>query len=165
MRRRWAGPRRYTRRAPRVSPARRAVYALVWTALLAGGALLAPVADDLRSDLRTMEAGCRILRVIDGDTLDIACAGGPAVRARLTGYDAPELHSPHCAAEAQAAAEARDALARIAARRPIEAAFLGSDKYDRALVDLRAGGVRVAAAMVSEGHGRRYLGGLRGGWC
>jgi endonuclease YncB( thermonuclease family) len=46
-----------------------------------------------------------------------------------------------------------------------EVAFLGRDRYHRALVDMRLDGARVAAGMVEAGHGRRYFGRLRGGWC
>jgi endonuclease YncB( thermonuclease family) len=129
-----------------------------------GAALLAPVADDARSRLRSMEEGCRVTRVVDGDTVDVACPGRSPERARIVGYDAPELFSPGCAAELAAAEAARSGLSALVLE-PVEVAFLGRDKYDRALVDMRAGGERVAARMVADGHGRRYLGGARGGWC
>ena len=47
----------------------------------------------------------------------------------------------------------------------VEVAFLGHDRYRRALVDMRLNGRRVARAMVETGNGRRYFGNLRGGWC
>lgn len=142
---------------------------LVWAALimaLGGGyGVLAPIMDDYRSGLRVMEPGCRIEHVIDGDTVDLGC-GATRLRARVIGYDAPELFSPACASERIAGEAARRSLARAAeASERLEVAFLGEDKYMRALVDMRLDGVRVAAFMVEAGHGRRYLGGLRGSWC
>jgi micrococcal nuclease len=145
-------------------------HALIWgavTAGLAGGfAVLAPLVEDLRSDMREMRTDCSVVRVIDGDTLDLSCPGRGTERARITGFDAPELYSAACSAERQAAEQARRVLESwVRNAYPLEVAFTGRDKYDRALVDMRLGGSRVAAAMVEAGHGRRYFGSLRGGWC
>ncbi len=162
---------------PRWRPARRGGtgagqlrHALVWgaiTAGLAGGfTLFAPAVDDLRSDMRAMRSDCSVVRVIDGDTVELNCPGRGTERARITGYDAPELGSPGCEAERLAAEDARRVLeAWVRTAHPLEVAFTGRDRYDRALVDMRLGGSRVAAAMVEAGHGRRYFGSLRGGWC
>jgi endonuclease YncB( thermonuclease family) len=145
-------------------------HALIWgavTAGLAGGfAVFAPMVDDLRSDMREMRRDCSVVRVIDGDTLDLSCPGRGTERARITGYDAPELFSAGCDAERAAADQARRVLENWTRNAyPLEVAFTGRDRYDRALVDMRLGGSRVAAAMVEAGHGRRYFGALRGGWC
>lgn len=129
--------------------------------------------EDAVSTLRPMRSDCRALSVIDGDTLRLYCPGAGVVRARVVGYDTPELFSPDCEAERQAALAARDHLATLLQRGDafaldgvsLEAALLGRDRYERSLVDLRIGGERVATRMVRDGHGRRYLGGLRGGWC
>ena len=134
---------------------------------LAGGyAVLAPAVDDWRSGLREMTADCRLARVIDGDTVDLGCGGRGGGRARIVGYDSPELFSPGCAAERAAAEEARRVLVNWARHATsTEVAFLGRDRYDRELVDMRLSGQRVATAMVETGNGRRYFGSLRGGWC
>lgn len=167
------------RRAPHLPPrrGRRLLYLLVWTAIGAGAAALAPVVDDLRSSLRETQAGCRVIRVIDGDSVEIGCPEdvrpGPSFSARIVGFDAPESFSPRCPEEYAAALEAQAALTRMLRKgdamvgqtRGPEIAFLGADKYGRMLVDMRVGGTRVATEMVRQGHGRRYLGGLRGGWC
>lgn len=143
-----------------------AFWALALAGLTAGYALLAPTVDDWRSGRRPMTPDCRVARVIDGDTVDLSCMGRGWARARIVGYDSPELFTPGCAAEHAAAGRARDVLdnwARHATR--TEVAFLGTDRYGRALVDMRLSGQRVAAAMVETGNGRRYFGTLRGGWC
>jgi micrococcal nuclease len=145
-------------------------HALIWGAVAAGltggFAVFAPMVDDLRSDMRVMRTDCSVVRVIDGDTLDLSCPGRGTERARITGYDAPELFSASCAAERAAADQARRVLENWTRNAyPLEVAFTGRDRYDRALVDMRLGGSRVAAAMVEAGHGRRYFGALRGGWC
>jgi endonuclease YncB( thermonuclease family) len=134
--------------------------------LTGGYAVLAPVVDDWRSGMREMSADCRVARVIDGDTVDLGCVDRGAVRARIVGYDSPELFSPGCAAERAAAEEARRVLVNWARHATsTEVAFLGRDRYDRELVDMRLSGQRVATAMVETGNGRRYFGSLRGGWC
>jgi endonuclease YncB( thermonuclease family) len=144
--------------------------ALTWAGLIAALALGygfgAPAVDDWRSARRPMTPDCRVARVLDGDTLDLVCAGRGSFRARIVGYDAPELFSPRCMAERDAAVRATRVLgtwARLATT--TEVAFLGHDRYGRTLVDMRLGGQRVARAMVATGNGRRYPGGRRGGWC
>jgi hypothetical protein len=71
--------------------------------LLALGGL--PQVADAISGWRTAPTeGCRVVSVIDGDTVSMWCPGTGAERARLTGFDAPELFSPQCPAEAAKAA-------------------------------------------------------------
>jgi endonuclease YncB( thermonuclease family) len=155
-------------RIPRVPGDLRAAgfWGLALVGLAGGYAVLAPAVDDWRSSLRGMNADCRIEQVIDGDTVDLGCIGRGRVRARIVGYDSPELYSPACAAERAAAERAKDTLRTWARTAPPPAvAFLGSDRYGRALVDMRLGGQRVATAMVETSNGRRYFGSLRGGWC
>jgi endonuclease YncB( thermonuclease family) len=139
---------------------------LAFLAVAGGRAALAPVVDDWRSARRPMTSGCRVARVLDGDTLDLFCPGRGWFRARIDGYDAPELFSPRCMAERDAAVRATRVLGTwVRMATTIEVAFLGHDPYGRTLVDMRLGGQRVARAMVATGNGRRYAGGHRGGWC
>lgn len=142
------------------------VWFLAFAGISGGHALLVPVVDDWRSGVRVMTRDCRVAGVVDGDTVDLACAGRGTMRARIVGYDAPELFSPRCAAERVAAERARQALASWAWHASsTEVAFLGRDDYGRELVDMRLSGQRVAEGMAEGGYGRRYLGGLRGSWC
>ena len=139
---------------------------LAFVAVSGGYAVLAPVADDWRSGMQAMTRDCRVARVVDGDTVDLGCVGRGKLRARIVGYDAPELFSPTCAGELRAAERARDALATaVRQATAVEVGFRGHDRYGRRLVDMRLGGRRVAAAMVASGNGRRYLGHLRQSWC
>ena len=167
----YPGPRRrpafrpYSRRgAPELKPA------LFWAAafvLLGGGyGVLAPVVDDYRSSLRRMSSACFVEHVVDGDTVDLRCLDRGVLRARIVGYDSPELTSPACLTEGEAAGRARGALEGwVASAWRTEVAVLGRDRYGRSLVDMRLDGQRVAARMVEAGHGRRYFGRARGGWC
>jgi endonuclease YncB( thermonuclease family) len=162
--RRRRAPWRWPRRLGGVSPA---AFWFFTFALLSGGySALAPAVDDWWSGLRPMTRDCRVVRVVDGDTVELGCAGRGRMRARIVGYDAPELYSPMCAGERAAAERARAALAaRVRGAEEVEVAFRGRDRYGRWLVDMRLGGERVARAMVAGGDGRRYFGRLRGGWC
>lgn len=60
---------------------------------------------------RVFRETCDVVRVVDGDTLDVRCPGNPRVeRVRLLGLDAPERGDPGAAA-------ARDRLARASGGR------------------------------------------------
>lgn len=147
------------------------VFYLKVVILISGAALIIlPLgADAINAALkpaRNGETACRILSVIDGDTLSIWCAGRGIERARLTGFDAPELFSPGCASEVVAAQRATWALrGMIFAADRIEIGLEGIDRYDRALVSLRLDGASAARRMIDQGHARPYDGGKRQGWC
>ena len=111
-------PRRGIRPAGRTPAgvARRALRRLAWstgrTAAVLALAFAAVKASDLAMGFRPAHADCRVLQVVDGDTLDLHCPGQGFVRARLTGFDTPELFSPGCASEAAAALAAQFHLRR-----------------------------------------------------
>lgn len=112
------------------------------------------------------EGDCRVLLVLDGDTVKLVCPGTGVETARLIGFDAPEKFSPRCAGELVAAERATWALRGMIFKAGALAVERGgTDRYDRALVRLRLDGVDVARTMIRAGHGRAYSGGPRGGWC
>lgn len=109
---------------------------------------------------------CRVLLVVDGDTVKLVCPGRGVQTARLLGFDTPEKFSPQCAGELIAAEQATWALrGMIFAADRLAVQHDGTDRYGRALVRLTLDGVDVARRMIRAGHGRAYSGGLRGGWC
>jgi endonuclease YncB( thermonuclease family) len=165
-------PRRPAGRLTRLL--RRIVNPLVYlkAVMLAGlvGLVLLPQGADLvtaaTKPAQRAEGDCRVLAVIDGDTVTLACPDLGVVRARLLGLDAPEKYSPGCGAELIAAERATWALRGILLQaEALAVTFEGEDRYGRALVRLRADGEDVARRMVREGHARAYGGGLRGSWC
>lgn len=105
--------------------------------------------------------------VVDGDTFRLGQR-----RIRIVGIDAPEVKG-QCAAEARLAEAATVRLMQLLNAGTFE--MVGridepKDRYGRELKSLRrrsADGfhVLIAAQMREEGHARRYMGGLRGGWC
>lgn len=111
-------------------------------------------------------AACRVTRVVDGDTVYLACPGAAPERARLMGFDTPEIFSPHCASEMQEGLAAKTYLRRqIAAADTIGMSFAGRDRYGRRLVHLSLDGRDTAAIMIGAGLARPYYGGRRRGWC
>lgn len=112
------------------------------------------------------EGDCRIVAVLDGDTVTMACPDLGVFRARLLGLDAPEKYSPRCAAELVAAEEATWALRGLLLHAgTLTVTIDGVDRYGRRLARLEVDGVDVATPMIRDGHARRYGGGLRGTWC
>jgi micrococcal nuclease len=111
-------------------------------------------------------SGCRVVSVVDGDTVDMACAGAGTFRARLTGYDTPESHEPGCAAEARAARQATERLrALVAGAQSVAPQVGGIDRYGRHLVRLSLDGRDVGAVLIAEGLAVPYSGGRRIDWC
>ena len=106
--------------------------------------------------------------VIDGDTIKLG-----ERKVRIIGIDAPEIHPSRCTEEARLGEAATAELQRLLNQG--EFVMLGRlggtfDFYGRdlrALIRTRADGTSrsIADEMLASGHVRRYLGGLRGGWC
>lgn len=135
-----------------------------------GGLLLVPmIADLVNAAMRPIaseQGPCRIIRVIDGDTVSLICPEDGMQSARIMGFDTPELYAPRCVGEFVAAQKASWALRTLIQRADrLELQHQGTDRYGRALVVLEVNGVDVAREMIRAGHGRPYGGGLRGTWC
>ena len=135
-------------------------------ALFAALVVAVPPVADLVLGLRPKVDGCRVLHVVDGDTVDFRCPGDGLVRARLTGFDTPELYEPRCSSEALAALAAQGYLRWTLARADrLQVVLGGTDRYDRRLVEVFVDGDRLADRMVASGPARAYGGGARAGWC
>jgi micrococcal nuclease len=134
--------------------------ALVVLPLLTDGALA------ISQPLKSGDTSCRVVRVIDGDTLDLWCSGSGFERARLVGFDAPELFSPDCTSELIAAQKAKWALRGILLTGKVLSLKRGrSDKYDRRLVMITVDGNLLSHRMIEDGHARAYGRGQRQSWC
>lgn len=129
-----------------------------------------PIANDLAlGAMRPLDSNfgvsCRVVNVVDGDTVDLFC-GIVRYRARLTGYDAPELFSPQCNAERVAASAAKWYLRSLFWRgEQMRVTFGGLDLYQRHLARIDIDGFNLADRMIAVGYGRAYEGGKRAGWC
>lgn len=152
---RLADPQFYLRAVIIVS-----AFALVLIPLVADGTLAVarPIAFGTES--------CRVLHVVDGDTADIWCPSFGVERARLSGFDAPELFSPKCAPELIAAQKAKWALRGYLFGSANLSMHRGRlDRYDRRLVTVWLGAKPLSQAMIAGGYARPYGGGIRQGWC
>jgi endonuclease YncB( thermonuclease family) len=109
---------------------------------------------------------CRILSIIDGDTVSMWCAAQGLVRVRLTGFDTPEKFSPQCFSEVIAAERATWALRKIVfSATTLRYVSAGNDKYGRSLRALDIDGDPLARLMIDAGHARANHGEKRLGWC
>ena len=135
-----------------------------------GGLVIVPtVADLVNAGMKTVasdQGDCRIIRVVDGDTLSLICPEDGMVSARILGFDTPEKYAPQCLGEFVAAEKASWALRTMIQKADrLSLTRDGTDQYGRALVRLELDGVDVARLMIRAGHARAYGGGLRGTWC
>lgn len=113
-----------------------------------------------------VESVCRVVEIVDGDTVTLACAGRRSERARLSGFDTPELFSPGCAHERLAASRAKRHLAAmVAGAGRFDVQRHGYDRYGRLLAELAIDGRSVAQEMIAQGLARPYAGGRRATWC
>lgn len=109
---------------------------------------------------------CRVLHVVDGDTADIWCANSGTERVRFVGFDAPELFSPDCLSELVAAQKAKWALrGYLLGNADLRLQRGRLDRYQRRLATLWIGASPLAEKMISAGHARPYVGGVRSSWC
>ena len=113
-----------------------------------------------------------IVRVVDGDTVEVVVSGLPLklrrLKVRLRWVDTPEKgRRAKCAAE-RAAARAAAAFTKkaIAGARSVLVRDPSWGKWGgRVVADLILDDRSLAATLIASGHGRRYSGGKRKGWC
>lgn len=136
---------------------------------VAGLVLVPTIADLVNAGMKVVDSDqgtCRIIRVVDGDTVSLICPEDGMVSARLLGFDTPEKYAPKCLDEFIAAEKASWGLRTLIQKADrLVLTRDGSDQYGRLLVKLELDGVDVARLMVRAGHARQYGGGLRGSWC
>ena len=137
----------------------------LWMAGVALGAVILPPVVDVVMGLVKPRSGCRVIGVVDGDTLRMSCPGSDVTRGRILGIDTPEV-SAACIGEAGKAWAATQYLRyRLWTGWRIEAPVSGLDRYGRGLVRLRIDGRGVENDMIELGLARAYGGGRRFGWC
>jgi micrococcal nuclease len=138
-----------------------------WLFLVAFGVpLIADVGIAALHQVNGDDGDCRIVSVIDGDTVSMWCAGQGISRVRLTGFDTPEKFSPQCMSEVIAAERATWALRRIVySATALRYVTTGTDKYGRRLRAIYIDGKPLASLMIAAGHARANKGERRLGWC
>jgi micrococcal nuclease len=142
-----------------------------WLGGISAAVLLAgPLVDGFNALRHPVQAGdetCRIIQVLDGDTIRLWCPSGGTEAIRLTGFDTPELFSPQCLSEHWAAQKATWAMRwMIHESGALELAFAKRrDRYERRLGALTLDGVALSDRLIGAGLARPYDGGRRQGWC
>lgn len=136
---------------------------------------LNPVSDLSPAPERVASAGFEgpvradVIHVIDGDTFEanaqIWLGETIAVRVRIAGIDAPELHA-RCDDEYRRAMAARDYLAQRIEGGSVRLSRVRNDKYGgRVDADVSDAKGDVGEAMIAKKLARPYTGGRRSGWC
>ncbi|KAJ56215.1 hypothetical protein ACMU_10710 [Actibacterium mucosum KCTC 23349] len=124
-----------------------------------------PSLGDIANGYLTPHDGCRVVRVIDGDTVTLICPLSGIQRGRILAYDTPEMNA-QCTSEALKAFAAKQYLRWLLwSSGHISARTEGIDRYGRALVLLLIDGKGVARPMIKAGLGKEYSGGRRDSWC
>ena len=169
--------------SPRVTASRKPSFLLPWLLVVAIAAMAMLQAGLWPHDVRnrtTVEGDAlarslqgrhrvEVVQVSDGDTFlaRIRVDGGreAVTRVRLRGIDTAEMEA-QCTAERQLAERARSALRVLLREGDVAISNVGSDRYGRLLADVSTRNTsNVSEAMLRAGHGRRYDGGHRDGWC
>ena len=124
-------------------------------------------ADRVSVDVPLFRYKARVVKVVDGDTVDVDIDLGFGItkreRVRLAGVNAPELHSKDAAEKSAAAASRQFAVDWVTARGDV---FLRTEKehekYGRYLAWVEADdGSSLNDELVASGHGVPYRGGTR----
>ena len=94
------------------------------------------------------------------------CAKAGMHRARLLGFDTPEVFSPKCTSDWFRGMQATWYLRYLLwSASHIRTAIDGEDRYGRKLVTLFINSVDAARLMQRAEMARSYHGGIREGWC
>jgi len=137
---------------------------LLWLCL--AGLLMFGTVGDAAMGVSKGATQCKVVSVIDGDTVTVWCGGTDFQRTRLTGFDTPEIFSPQCASERWLGLRATAALKGnlwSAGRIGIEPS--GHDRYGRLLARMTVDGRSVGNDLIARDLARPYSGGRRPGWC
>lgn len=86
----------------------------------------------------------RIVRVLDGDTVDVLETGNKLTRVRLAGIDAPEKNQPF-------GQRTRQELSSMVAQRPVTVTGEETDRYGRLLGTVWIGRTDVNAEQIRKG--------------
>lgn len=101
--------------------------------------------------LMTWQAFAADVRVIDGDTIQLA-----GEKIRILDIDTPETWKPRCAQERAVGLAAKARLVGLLSRGQIAVDRRGRDRYGRTLAVVHAGGVSVGEVLLREGHALPY---------
>lgn len=149
-----------------------AILSLIWPtldpALVEPPTFLATDPEMVTGNFTRCGTGRGVNCVTDGDTIKLG-----ERKIRIVGIDAPEVHPSRCPEEARLGEAATAELQRLLNQGSFTMTGRIDEPSDRYGRDLRSlnrtlpdgTAQSIAADMLASGTVRRYLGGLRGGWC
>lgn len=154
--------RPYRRRSFRGSggPNLRTMFSALVVTLLVGP----PIVDVVNGTVKPTN-GCRVLALVDGDTVKMWCPSDGWRSARLLGFDTPEVKAG-CPSEFLKSAAAINVLRwQLWTARKISNVRRGQDRYGRDLTLLLVDGQNVGNRLVGLDLAVPYEGGRRIDWC
>jgi len=92
----------------------------------------------------------KVVSITDGDTIIVRQSGGPSVKVRLIGIDAPERGQAF-------GTRARQELGELVAGQTVEIVGTEKDRYGRLLGDVRHDGRSINLEMVKRGFAWAYV--------
>ena len=95
------------------------------------------------------ELSGQVMRIIDGDTLELRAADDKTVSIRLAQIDAPEKAQPY-------GDMATKALSALTLGKPVRVEVVDLDRYGRSVGEVYFGDLHVNAEMVRQGHAWAY---------
>lgn len=112
----------------------------------------------------------KVTSIYDADTFRVNIQGWPdiigrRIPIRVRGVDAPEIRGK-CESEKIAARAAKKyTVLSLRSAKTIELRNIQRGKYFRIIADVYIDGWSLSKALIKAGHGRKYSGGKRMGWC
>lgn len=111
----------------------------------------------------------KVLRVVDGDTLQLSVEVWPGLFEktlfRIKGVNAPEIHERVSPCEKEAGLKAKKFVEDfVAGADYVTVDNIGKEKYGRALGNLFVGEISLGAALLNAGLAVEYHGGKRTPW-
>lgn len=111
------------------------------------------------------EYSAKIIKVIDGDTLDLDIDVGFSItvkqRVRLNGIDTPESRTKNKEEKVLGLKAKKIVEENVRGAKDIIVRTYKDDKYGRLLVDLIADGINVNQLLINEGFAWKYDGGTK----
>tara|TARA_R100000687_G_C6401933_1_gene142304 strand:- start:153 stop:512 length:360 start_codon:yes stop_codon:yes gene_type:complete len=117
----------------------------------------------------TYEYKCKLVRIIDGDTIDISLDLGFSVwmlkqRVRLLGINTPESRTRNLEEKALGLAAKAHLKKLLPKRFIIKTSKDGKGKFGRILAEPIVDGVNICQQMIDDNHARPYFGGKKAPW-
>ena len=114
------------------------------------------------------EYACKVLRVVDGDTIDVNIDLGFNIwhrgRVRMAGIDTPESRTRNLEEKKLGLASKARLKALLKGQKVSIQCTKEKGKFGRILADVMVGDTNINKQLIDEGHAREYQGGKKIPW-